>query len=337
MGELSYLPEEEVRPDTQRPSTMFPDGFSLTPLALRAHPAADLALIGFYTRLWEIADHRTRRIDGYSLRDLAESVSTPRSTTARYLDRLVAMGFIYKEDRGRGRGNTASYILLPKLIEHSTTPGEKSPTATHLTAEKSHTRAPNPTKSPTGGTHLRSESPIGGTHQTATPLLIDRDKIEEQVRTSKMESCTRCTQVHRQFYKEKKFANARKRFNRSIAVAAYVHVVYLTAHGDKTVETPWGLMYTVAKCYQLPDRGECGLVDCAHGSEAVSRHRARRLDEHSTQVSILLRTQEMPAPAVAEKMDVLVERSVPVVRLDDLEDRRREMIARLREMETTAS
>ncbi len=337
MGELSYLPAEEVRPDTQRPSTMFPDGFSLTPLALRAHPDADLALIGFYTRLWEIAEHRTRRIDGYSLRDLAESVSTPRTTTARYLDRLVAMGFVYKEDRGRGRGNMASYILLPKLIEHPITPEQKSPTTTHLTAEKSHTGAPNPAKSPTGGTHLGSESPTGGTHQTATPLLIDRDKIEEQVRTSKMESCTRCTEMHRQFYNKDKFANARKRFNRSIAVSAYVHVVYLLAHGDKPVETPWGLLYAVAKCYQMPDRGECGLEDCAHGTEATSRHRARRLDDHSTQASLLLRTQHKPAPAVAEKMHVLVERSVPVVPTDDLEDRRRKMIARLREMETTAS
>jgi hypothetical protein len=248
------------------------------------------------------------------------------------------MGFIFKEDRGRGRGNTASYILLPKLIEHPTAPPEeKSPTAPHLTAEKSHAGAPSPAKSPTDGTHLGVESPIGGTHQAATPLLIDREKIKEQVRTSKMESCTRCTAVHRQFYNESKFANARKRFNRDIAARAYVHVLYLMAHGDTPVDSPWGLVYSVAKCYQMPDRGECGLENCAHGVEAAARHRARRLDGHSTSTAIELRAPDGVAPRLARKMEDLVERSVPAVPTEDLEQRRRAMIVRLKEMETTTS
>ena len=335
MGDVSYLPDQPNDNTSARPSAMFPDGFSLTPLALRAHPDADLALIGFYTRLWELADRRTRRIDGLSLRELAAALLTARSTTARYLDRLIDMGFIYKEDRGRGRGNKASYILLPKLIEHSPTPSGKSPTDSHLTAEKSHEIAPSDRKSPAGGTHLGPESPAGGTHLAATPLLRDREEIEEQVRTSKMDRCKRCADAHRRIFDRTKFANARKRFQRTIAAAAFVQVVFLTAHPgtNGAPATAWGLLYTLAKCYQLPHRGECTLEQCPHGRAALTDHRGRRQDAHTTAAAAHeRRTYEQPTGPVVQLTMALAEQ-LAMPDPDDLDARRRALITQLRAME----
>jgi|GEM_PF-4764781 len=334
MGDVSYLPGQPDDGTSSRPSAMFPDGFSLTPLALRAHPHADLALIGFYTRLWEFADHRTRRIDGLSLRDLAAALLTPRSTAARYLDRLIDMGFIYKEDRGRGRGNKASYILLPKLIEHSLTPSGKSPTEPHLPGEKSHEIAPSEGKSPTSGTHLGPESPTSGTHLAPTPLLRDREEIEEQVRTSKMDRCKRCADAHRHLFDPTKFANARKRFQRTVAAAAFVHVVFLTAHPGPTgaPATPWGLLYTIAKCYQLPHRGECALEHCPHGEAALHNHRGRRQDAHTTAKAAHERRTTAPTGPVTQLTMALADHlAMPVP--DDLDTRRRTLISQLRAME----
>ena len=154
-----------------------------------------------------------------------------------------------------------------------------------------------------------------------------------------MDRCQRCADAHRHLFDPTKFANARKRFQRTIAAAAYVHVVFLNAHPGAAgePETPWGLLYVIAKCYQLPDRGECSLEHCPHGRNALHGHRGRRQDAHSTTQATRERRSTATPTGPVQQLTMALAEEFAMPDPDDLAARRHALITQLRALEETTT